>query len=216
MLPPIVERKISEIKQSHIEVVHTVCSDIDSGSIHVLSRTLTLAEASYHLEVLERDPESAKEFVVRVTTIEVYSTSVGKFIPLKSIPLGMYDDVYTTVVENSGVDQNSIIQYLNHYRGLAQQTHFQAIAYICKAFNGYTPRDVERMTIHELAKTIVLAELIHGTPFTIINPEDAANAQAKEESQVMTGIRKQAQMNDRIARAIDFSKENSDLSGAMR
>lgn len=215
MLPPLVERKISEVRLQHPEAILTTADDIDSGRIHIISRPLSISEAAYYAEVVQRDPESADEFVIRQTTIEVYSTSKGKFVPLSQIPLGVYNTLCSSVVDASGTDSaEALKQYLHMYRGFTQQAYMAAIAFICNAFQAYTPRDIEKMSINELAKNIALAELIHGKEFGIMNPQDLKEVQEKESSQVMNSIRRQAKQNDKIM-GIDFAQENSSLRSAM-
>lgn len=216
MLPPLVEKKVAEYRLRYPEVILTQTPDIEAGELYILSRPLSMMEAAYHSEVASRDDEAAAEFVVRMTTLDIYSTETGEFVSLSQLPLGVYRDVYSTVVEGSGISSPDAIKYyLSLYRSLAQHTYIQATAFICKAFSGYTPVDIENMGVKELAKNIVLAELIHGKPFTIIDPEDSKEQESKEQSQVLNSIRKQQRVNDKMM-GIDFSKENEELSSVLR
>jgi len=178
-------------------------------------------EASYHGEVSYRDPEAAREFVVKIAVLCAYDTSSNSFTPIDDLPIGLFEDAYTIITENSGYGElDSLVENINFFRSVSTQPHVQAMAFICKAFNGYTPRDIENMSVAELAKNIVLAEQIHEVPFQIVTEEQMQQESSQEEAGVMNSIKREARQNDRIMggarpRMIDFGGENADLNEAM-
>jgi hypothetical protein len=218
MIPGPLERKVPKYKQKYADVFYLAGPELGGdGEIHILCRPLSLSEATYFQEVSTRDPECARDFVIKISFLAAYKDSVKEFIDLEDLPLGLFDDIADIVLEGSGFGSpDHLIQHINYYRSLVSQPTFQAVAFICKAFNGYTPREVESMSLHELAKNITLAELIHQTPFNIMTQEQIAQANAQQESDVMNKIKKEAKQNDKINRRfINFGQDNAELNRSL-
>jgi hypothetical protein len=57
---------------------------------------------------------------------------------------------------------------------------------------------------------IALAEIIHQTPFQIINKEDQKKSKLTAEQQQLERIKREADQNDQI---LDFDQENRELEG---
>lgn len=222
MIPSELEQRISQLKKRHPALLHTTGPSLDNeGLIHIICRTLSVSEMTYHGEVSYRDQEAAQEFVVKIATLEVFEEDTSTFLPVTDLPIGLFNDVYEIVLENSGIgDPYQLAENLNLYRSISGTPNFQATAFICKAFSRYTPQDVENMSVMELAKNIVLAELIHDSPFQIVTEEEMRKQAQKQESGVMNSIRKEATTNDKVMggrrkQFMNFSEENSDLNQAM-
>ena len=221
MYPALVEKVVAQLRVEHPELVVFEGPSLDGeGLFFIICRPLQVAEFEYFNQVLHRDEEAAKDFVCRMCILDIFLDTRNRFVPQKDLPMGLHEEAYHIVVNNSNFSPEGITELVHEYRSISGQTHMQAIAFICKAFPNLTPDQVERFSARKLAKHISLAEIVfmnsgEEDPYFKIMTEADIVTEEQENAKVLQGIRREASMNDKIGVAgkystIDIAAENAD------
>jgi len=218
--PTLVEKVVAKLRQEYSEVLIFEGPSLDERwTFFIILRPFTLREFEYYTATNRRDREAAKEFAVNNCVLDVFNGKSHRFVPLKELPLGLYDDALQVILDNSGFSPEELKASLSQYRAASSATQLQAQAFICRAFPGMSPRQIEQMTATDLVRYIALAEIVYASkgeedPHFHIMLEGDVVTQEQEKSKTLQGIAREARQNDRImgtgSRRINVGKENSD------
>jgi hypothetical protein len=84
------------------------------------------------------------------------------------VPAALPDIVAQRIIEASGFnDQDNFVVLLNEARETTSTVEVGIEIFICKAFPGTKPRDVQNMTIYDQMEMLARAEIVLGTPLEL-------------------------------------------------